>query len=97
MGLGVIAKLPIKEGAEAEFESAFLDLRAKVLANESGCTFYNFYKSRDVKGQYVVMEHYASKEAFEAHSKSAHFRDAQPALGKCIGGAPELTILDQVD
>ncbi len=95
MGIGVIAKLAIRPDAEAEFEKTFAELAAKVQANEPGCKFYQLFKSREGQGQYVVLEHYESQEAFEAHGKSEHFRAAQPALGKCVAGPPSLTMLDE--
>jgi hypothetical protein len=40
MTIGVIATIPVQEGKNAEFEAAFMELAAQVLANEPGCRFY---------------------------------------------------------
>ena len=42
--IGVVAKLSIQPGKEAEFEQTGRDLMAKVKANEPGCLTYQLYK-----------------------------------------------------
>lgn len=44
--IGVVAKLKIAAGKEAEFEEVAKDLMAKVKANEPGTTTYQLYKSK---------------------------------------------------
>ena len=38
--IGVVAKLKIQDGKQAEFEQVAKDLMAKVKANEPGCLTY---------------------------------------------------------
>ena len=43
MTIGVIAKLKIQEGKNAEFESTFLELQAVVASSEPGNNFYSLH------------------------------------------------------
>ena len=95
--IGVVAVLPIAEGKTDEFEAIAKDMMAKVKANEPGCLTYQFYRSKKDPNTYIVMEQYASQEALEAHGKSEYFKAAQPGLGACLGGAPDIQIYDIVE
>jgi len=91
--IGVTAKIPVQDGKQAEFENVFKDLTEKVLANEPGCKMYQLCKAKGSDTDYVVMEVYESEDALAAHGKTEHFRAAQPALGGCVAGAPDISIL----
>ena len=94
--IGVVAKLFIAEGKEAEFESAALDLMAKVNANEPGVLTYQLYKSKQDANTYIFMEQYDSQEALDAHGKTDYFQAAQPILGPLLSGAPDIQYFDSV-
>lgn len=94
--IGVIAKLTVADGKEAEFEAAASDLAAKVNANEDGCTLYELFKSKSEPNVYVFMEKYADKAALEAHGKTDYFIAAQPSLGACLAAAPDVQIFGAV-
>ena len=94
--IGVIAKLKIAEGKEEQFEDAANALCAKVNANEEGCLQYELFKSKAVAGEYVFMEKYADKSALDAHGKTDYFLAAQPALGACLAGAPDIQVYTAV-
>jgi len=94
--IGVIARLPIAPGKEAEFESAAGDLASKVNANEPGCLMYELFKSSKEPGIYVFMEKYADKDALTAHGQTDYFLAAQPALGACLSGPPDIQVFDAV-
>lgn len=96
MAVGVIAKLTILEGKNAEFEEIFTRLAAAVLENESDCNFYALHKSRTDPQTYMVLEQYASEEALAAHGKTDYFRSIGAELGPCLGAAPEIEYLDAV-
>lgn len=95
--IGIVAKLPIAEGKEEEFETVAKDLMAQVKANEPGCTTYQLYKSQKEPNTYIFMEQYASQEALAAHGKTEYFQAAQPKLGPCLAGAPDIQMYDIVE
>ena len=70
--IGVIAKLNVAEGKEAEFEKAMLALAGQVRANEAGCQLYTLCKDPD--GNYLMMELYDSAEDLAAHGQTEHFK-----------------------
>ena len=92
--IGVVAKLNVKEGKEADFEAVFQTLTAAVKENEPGCLLYQLCKDAD--GQYVVMEMYASEEALAAHGKSEHFKAAGAGFQGLMGGPPDIQRLQAV-
>lgn len=94
MAIGLVAILPIAEGKAEEFEGVFAALREQVLANEEGCEMYDVYKQDDAT--YVIMERYKDQDALNAHGGTDYFKAAQPAIGACLGGAPELKVLQSV-
>ena len=86
--IGVVAKLKIAEGKEAEFEAVATDLMAQVKANEPGCLTYQLYKSKKDANTYIFMEQYSSQEALVAHGQTDYFKAAGAKLAPCMGGAP---------
>ena len=95
--IGVTAKLKIAEGKEAVFEEAAKALVAKVNANEEGCLMYELYKSPQDSSVYIFLEKYADQAAFAAHGKTDYFLAAQPALGACLAGAPDVQVFHAVE
>ena len=94
--IGVVAKLTIAEGKEAEFEAVATDLMAQVVANEPGVQTYQLYKSKKEANVYIFMEQYKSQEDLDAHGKTDYFRAAGPKLGPCLAGAPDIQYFDSV-
>ena len=87
--IGVVAKLTVKPGMEAEFETHAKALVEQVNANESGCVLYELFKSKS-GNEYVFMEKYTDKDALVAHGQIDYFLAAQPKLGPCLAGAPDI-------
>lgn len=94
--IGIVAKLKVQPGKEADFEKVFLELRQNVLANEKGCKLYELYRSKDDRTTYIVMERYDDDAAVDIHRKTDHFRAAGKQFQSILGGAPEVTLLDSV-
>ncbi|MDD3444465.1 MAG: putative quinol monooxygenase [Zavarzinia sp.] len=94
--IGLIATMRIQDGKTAEFERVFLELAAKVRANEPGNLTYQLTRSRAEPNTYKVLEIYRDEAAFKAHGASDHFKAAGPALGAVLAGRPDLEILDGV-
>jgi len=95
--IGVVAKLTIQPGKEAEFEQVGKDLMAKVNANEPGCLTYQLYKSKKDANVYIFMEQYASEDALKSHGQTEYFKAAGPKLGACLAGAPDVQYFDIVE
>lgn len=94
--IGIVVTLEVQDGKQDEFEAVFKDLIAQVTANEPGCLWYQLFKSKKSETTYTVLEQYASQEALDAHGKTDYFLGAQPKLGACLGGAPNIELLDLV-
>ena len=95
--IGVVARLTIQDGKQAEFEQVAKDLMAKVKANEPGCQSYQLYKEKGSDTEYVFLEQYASAEALKAHGQTEYFKAAGPKLAPCLAGAPKIEYLDIIE
>jgi len=95
--IGVVAVLKVQVDKAADFEKVFLDLAAKVKANEPGCVAYQLTRSRTEPGTYKVLELYASEDALKAHGGSDYFKAAGAAMGPFMAGRPEIEYLDAVE
>jgi quinol monooxygenase YgiN len=96
MSLGVIAKIKIQAGKNAEFEQIFSELAAAVRKDEPGNNFYALHKSKTDPQLYVVLENYKDAAAFAAHREYPHFKEGGKKMGACMAGAPEIELLDGV-
>ena len=94
--IGVIATLKVAEGKNAEFEAIFTELAKQVRANEPGCVAYQLTKSRADGQVYKVLELYKDQDALVAHGSTEYFKPAQPKMGPCMGGRPEIEYLDGI-
>ena len=95
--IGVVAVLKVQPDKTADFEKVFLDLAAKVKANEPGCLTYQLTRSKIEAGTYKVLELYASDDALKAHSGSDYFKAAGATMGPLMAGRPEIEYLDAVE
>jgi len=95
--IGVVATLKVQPDKASEFEAVFLDMAAKVKANESGCLVYQLTKSRTEAGIYKVLELYASAEDLKAHGGTDYFKAGGAAMGPFMAGRPEIEYLDAVE
>ena len=96
MAIGIVAKLTIQEGKNAEFESIFGELQAAVNEKEPGNNFYALHKSRDSETTYIVLEQYVDQAALDAHGSSDHMKAIGGKLGSVMGGRPEVEYFDAV-
>src|SRR4029077_14834644 len=93
--LGVIAKLTIKPGTNADFEATMKALQAKVRADEPGNKLYSLHKTSDAN-VYVMLERYDDQAALEAHRAAAHFKEIGRKLGDYLAGRPDLQVMEEV-
>ena len=94
MPIGLLAKITVQEGKNEAFEKAFVELTAKVRANEPGNIFYALNRSETDPQLYIVMEQYTDAEALEVHRKSDYFRAANSVLGGLVAGAPGIGLFE---
>ena len=83
--LGVIAKLTIKPGTNADFEATMKALQAKVQADEPGNKLYALHKTDDAN-VYVMLERYDDQAALDAHRAAPHFKELGRKLGDYLAG-----------
>ena len=95
--IGVVAKLTIAEGKNADFEEVGRDLMAKVKANEPGTLTYQLYKSKSDPQVYIFMEQYSNEDALKAHGQTEYFKAAGPKMAGCFAGKPEIERYDIVE
>ena len=94
--IGVVAILRVKEGREAEFEKAFIEMTAEVIAKEPGNQMYPLTRSRAEPRTYKVLEMYADQAAFEVHGASDHYKEGGRRLRDLVETRPEIEVLDAV-
>ncbi|MFT4252201.1 MAG: putative quinol monooxygenase [Caulobacter sp.] len=95
--IGVVATLKVQPDKTAAFEAVFLDLAAKVKANEPGAIIYQLTRSKSEAGVYKVLELYASEEALKHHGGTDYFKAAGAAMGPFMAARPEIEYLDAVE
>ena len=94
--IGLIATIKVQDGKGADFEAVFLELAAKVRANEEGNVLYQLTRSRTEANTYKVMELYKDQASVDLHGKTDHFRELGRKMGAFMAGAPALEFVDAV-
>lgn len=76
--IGVIAKASINSEAVEAFEKSAQQLVETTRAQDAGCLSYDFgaVVEEGSEGEYAFLERWESQEALDAHSNSAHFKEA---------------------
>ena len=69
----IAARWQPAEGKLGEVLALIAEMRPKSLA-EPGCLGYEVYRGVDQPHQLLLLEHYASAAALEAHRQSEHYR-----------------------
>ena len=82
--LGVIAKLTIKPGANADFEATMKALQAKVRADEPGNKLYALHKTAE-SNVYVMLERYDDQAALERAAQTPEMKALHADGAKFIG------------
>lgn len=94
--IGLVVTLKVQDGKADEFADVFRGLTEKVLANEPGCKLYAAHQDMSDPNTFVIMEQYEDQAALEAHGKTEYFQAAQPAMGACLAGAPDMKMLKSI-
>jgi len=74
----------IKEGHHEEARRLFAKLR-EASRQEPGVRAYDIYEKLDEPGTVLVLERYADRDAFKAHTQTAHFAAIMPRLSELVG------------
>jgi len=77
MQLVVVIDEKIKEGQLGAFMDYMRDMIA-LTKQEDGCIAYDIYEAIDGSGEVVMVEIWASQEAFDEHCKTDHFKEFIP-------------------
>lgn len=86
--IGIVAKLTIKDGAQAQFENLANQLVTQS-REEAGCKGYTLWKTEQAC-VYAFVEYYADESAIQAHMQSEHYRQIGRQLGPLMEGKPEI-------
>ena len=95
--LTFVARMKVKEGKEEEFINLAKALTNAVMANEPEVTIYQFYRLRDEKRGFAVIESFSDEMAEEAHRQSDHFKRLAPPLVECLDGTYIREFLDPLE
>jgi quinol monooxygenase YgiN len=96
MTIGMVVKLKIKAGKNAEFEAGFKEAQAGVRTEEPGCLYYDLYQSVSDPQAYFVLERYTGQAAVDQHTKTKHFARMMAAGPNFIDGPPDMQTLKLV-
>ena len=94
--VGLIAKLPIKEGKMQEAIDAIKELMAHV-AQEEGTLGYTMNRGgKSEPNTLVMMERYRDKAALDVHSSSPQFKAFFAKAGELMDGKPEIAVMEEI-
>ena len=96
MTIGLMVKMKIKAGKNAEFENGFKEAQVGVRAEEPGCLYYDLYQSSSDPQTYFVLERYTGQPAVDLHTKTKHFAKMMQAGPGLMDGPPEIQNLKLV-
>jgi len=89
------AVLTAVEGKAGIIEDEFKKLVPKVL-QDPGTLMYIVHRSVDDPNIFMVYEQYENQAAYEAHSKTEHFRAWGQAVRGMFAGRPEIKFYNKV-
>lgn len=92
--LTFIARMKIKPDKEQEFVRLSEELTQRVLATEPNTLIYQFFRQRDKKLEFAVIEQFTDEVAEEHHRNTPHFAELAPPLIDCIDGTYHREYLD---
>jgi quinol monooxygenase YgiN len=65
--------------------------------SEPGNLFFEWNRSVDTPGEYVLLEGFASQSAAFEHLNSSYFKDAQEIMAKALARRPQRIMADVVE
>ncbi|HYB90196.1 MAG TPA: putative quinol monooxygenase [Candidatus Binataceae bacterium] len=97
MAITVLAKLKVKPGNEAQFESAAREMIAAARTAEPGTLNYILHKNVRDSTEFYYYEVYKDQAALDAHGKTDHMRAFGGKIGPLLAGRAEITVLSEID
>lgn len=91
----VFAQLKVKAGKEEAMREVLLDL-VRATRTEDGVELYELFETTD-GGEFLFNERYGSKEDFETHKSSDHFKNAVAAMEPLLDGELTIWVVDPVE
>ncbi|MED7666672.1 antibiotic biosynthesis monooxygenase [Pseudomonas moraviensis subsp. stanleyae] len=86
--VGIIARIQVKTGTDADFELLANDL-VRHSREEPGCLAYDLWRVEgESEGSYAFIERYVDSAAADAHRRTDHFRQIGRKMGEYLAGAP---------
>lgn len=70
----ITAKVKIQPGRSEEFLEAYRWMKPKVM-NDPGALLYDLHRSAGDPDEFIFYEKYESREAFDYHLSTQHFRE----------------------
>ena len=94
--VGLIAKLPIKEGKMQEAVEAIKELMADVMKEEGTLSYTMNRGGRSEPNTLVMMERYRDQAALDFHSSTPHIKAFFAKAGELLDGKPEITVVEEL-
>lgn len=76
--------LRVKPDMIDQYEKTFHELRAKVLANEPGCPFFEVWHDPNDRGRFRVFEAYRDPAAVATHLATDYYKAAMKLFEPCL-------------
>ena len=76
----VLTTYHIQRGRERDFEHAFRELQARVIADEPGTVAYQLYRSAEDRRTYKVIAHFRDEAAMQTHADGPYLKSAAAAI-----------------
>ncbi|NND75410.1 MAG: antibiotic biosynthesis monooxygenase [Ilumatobacter sp.] len=93
--ISLIAKITAADGKSTDLRDALGRLVAAA-DEEDGLEVYSAHAANDEPGTFYFFELYRDGDALSTHGQSEAMKAAMAAVGECLGGAPELTMMTPV-
>jgi len=93
--LVVAATLKAAQGRGDELEKEFRKLITEV-HKEPGTLTYIVHRALDNADKFLIYERYESKEAFDFHASTPHFKEFFKAVGSLIEGRAEIGLYREI-
>lgn len=93
--ISLIAKLKAADDKVDDIKTALAGAIAAA-DEEPGLTVYSASQDQNDETVFYFFELYESAEAFEVHGKGDGMKAAMKAIGACLAGRPEVTLMNPV-
>jgi quinol monooxygenase YgiN len=92
----ITAKVRIQPGKSEEFLAAYRWMKPQVL-NDPGAILYELHRSADDPDTFIFYEQYESKEAFDYHLSTDHFKTLAGRIDPLMAVPGEIGMWVEID